>query len=164
MREAAYCLYWAHMENADVRSAADCIKVRDAAYAAAADVKQLAYKKAVEIAKDVYDCVVADAAAYKAATAKTTADVYRAILAAAIGNKLLSLEAAAAAVVTANQAAAAATKAAAAKALEFETRKVHAALNAKYLADHASTAATEAYVAAIKKADQDFAECIKRRG
>lgn len=148
-------------ENDEPSSVAACIVVRDAAYAAADEARQLAFKTAVETAKDDYAGVIADAAAYKAAAANTTADVYRAALATATGNKALSLEAAAAAVVTANQAAAASAKAAAAKALEFELRKVHAALNAKYIADHSYAAAEDAYAAAIRKADQDFAECIK---
>ncbi len=160
----SYQLFTMRTDETDAPSGvAACIVVRDAAYAAAAEARQFAFKTAVETAKDIYDCVVADAAAYKAATAKTAADVYRAALAAAIGNKALSPEVATAAVVTANQAVAAAAKAVASKAHDFELRKVHAAVNAKYMADQVYAVADDAYVAAIKKADQDFAECIKRK-
>ena len=163
----SYQLFTMRTDETDAPSGvAACIVVRDAAYAAAAAARQLEYEAAVRTARIIYAGVLVDDAASKAAASKTASAAeaaFRDASDAAIGNKALSLAAATAVIVAANQAAAASAKAAAAKALDFELLKVHAALNAKYMADHAYAMADDAHIATIRKADQDFAECIKRK-
>ena len=60
----------------------------------------------------------------------------------------------------ATKAAAAAAAAAAAKAQKVEETRTEAALNAKYIADHAYALAEEVYKTAIDKADAEYISCL----
>ena len=55
---------------------------------------------------------------------------------------------------------AAAAAAAAAKAQKVEETRTEAALNAKYIADHAYALAEEVYKTAIDKADAEYISCL----
>ncbi len=57
-------------------------------------------------------------------------------------------------------AAAAAAAVAAAKAQKVEETRTEAALNAKYIADHAYALAEEVYKTAIDKADAEYISCL----